>query len=281
MRPFLKWAGSKHAIIETIQGVIAPFTGVKRLVEPFVGSGAVFLNTTYPNYLLTDNNTDLIQLYQTLQSHGAAFIAYSKTFFTADGNQAEAYYDHRTQFNETTDPVLKSALFLYLNRHGYNGLCRYNQKGHYNVPFGRYEKPYFPEREMMAFYQKSAQACFMAIDFEQLEPSILPGDIVYCDPPYVPLSQTANFTSYAAGGFSLTQQEQLVSFAKTLMEKGAVVLISNHNTPWTQALYRSAVLTELDVRRTISCQGAQRKKAQELLALFYDPLTFKLLQAAS
>ena len=133
MKPFLKWAGNKYQIITRIQALLP--CG-KRLIEPFVGSGAVFLNTDYPSYELSDCNGDLIALYQHVQREGDAFIDYCQTFFTEENNTPEAYYAFRAKFNTTGDVRLKSALFVYFNKHGYNGLCRYNASGGFNVPFG-------------------------------------------------------------------------------------------------------------------------------------------------
>ena len=158
MKPFIKWAGGKHRLVPQIQALLP--TG-QRLVEPFVGSGAVWLNTSYPEARLADANRDLILLYQTLQQHGATFIDYCRQLFVNENNDAERYYGLRDRFNGSRDPWEKSALFLYLNRHGYNGLCRYNASGGFNVPFGRYRHPYFPQEEMSYFYQKSQSAQFI------------------------------------------------------------------------------------------------------------------------
>lgn len=268
VKPFLKWAGNKYQIIRSILAVLETVPASARLVEPFVGSGAVFLNTDFRQNLLGDNNSDLINLYQTLQREGDAFIDYCRTFFVPENNTADQFYAFRTLFNQTTDKHLRAALFLYLNRHCFNGLCRYNSQGEFNVPFGRYKKPYFPQGEMAAFLQKAPQAVFLHDSFEILMQMVCPGDVVYCDPPYVPLSRTAQFTSYSAGGFSLDQQERLARLAVDAAQRGAYVLISNHNTPLTQSLYQGATIYELSVQRFISCNGANRGKAKELLALF-------------
>ena len=145
-RPFLKWAGSKYRIIDHIQGMLPEG---ERLVEPFAGSGAVFLNTDYNRYLLADNNADLISLYQILSSQGEVFIELCSRLFRDTTNKEAYYYRRRDEFNKTRNAERKAALFIYLNRHGYNGLCRYNSKGGFNVPFGRYKKPYFPADEMV------------------------------------------------------------------------------------------------------------------------------------
>ncbi len=116
------------------------------LLEPFVGAGSVFLNTDYDAYVLNDINPDLICLYNHLKLTPDSFIAEARKLFVAEHNHKAAYYRLRTQFNQTETTFERALLFLFLNRHGFNGLCRYNKKGGFNVPFGSYKKPYFPEK---------------------------------------------------------------------------------------------------------------------------------------
>lgn len=265
MKPFLKWAGNKYQIVERIKAVLPPG---KRLIEPFVGSGAVFLNTDYPSYLLADANADLINLYQQLQASGQEFIDYCRTFFAAENNRPERYYELRHRFNGTRNLVEKAALFVYLNKHCYNGLCRYNTKGRFNVPFGRYTKPYFPEKEMYNFYVKSTHATFVSADFASMMRSATSGDIVYCDPPYVPLSQTAKFTSYSPQRFAVEEQKQLAKLATDLASRGVPVVISNHYTDSTSQWYQNATVVTLEVQRYISRDGSSRVKVAEILAKF-------------
>lgn len=265
MKPFLKWAGGKYRIVEAIRRRLP---SGRRLVEPFAGSAAVFLNTDYTEYLLSDINPDLIHVYRTLQLHGDHFIDYCKMLFTPENNTPERYYALREEFNTTQDGWRKAALFVYLNRHGYNGLCRYNASGQFNVPFGRYKRPYFPEIEMRYFARKAQRATFICGDFRDVMRATQPGDVVYCDPPYVPLSATANFTDYAAGGFGVKDQEDLSRLAQELSERGVPVLISNHATEFTNAAYAMADVEYLEVRRFISCDGDNRGTAPEVLALF-------------
>ncbi len=265
-RSFLKWPGGKFRIIDKIQQALPEG---KLLVEPFVGGAAVFLNTNYEKYILNDANADLITLYKTLQEHGNEFIKYCHSFFNAKNNKSIQYYRFRNKFNSTDDIEEKSALFLYLNRHGYNGLCRYNRgKGEFNVPFGRYVKPYFPEKEMMFFYKKSKKAKFVCEDFKKTMQRAKKGHIIYCDPPYVPLTETANFTAYQPNGFNLEEQKQLALIAENLSDKGIPVLLSNHSTAFTKKIYKGASFTEFQVSRFISCKAAKRRKVKELLALY-------------
>lgn len=265
MKPFLKWAGNKYKIVARIKELLPPG---QRLVEPFVGSAALFLNTDYPAYLLTDANADLINLYRHLQTEGQDFIEYCRPFFTPENNQKERYYQLRHEFNTTENGRLKSALFLYMNKHGYNGLCRYNGKGGFNVPFGLYKRPYFPETEMRHFQQKAQQATFQQASFASVMAACQPGDIVYCDPPYVPLSSTANFTSYSTNGFGWAEQTELVHQAEQLARRGIPVIISNHDTVAVRQAYEQAEIESFEVRRFISCNGSKRNKTAEILALF-------------
>lgn len=265
-KPFLKWAGNKYRLMDKINFLLPDG---KRLIEPFAGSAAVFLNTDYKDYLLSDSNADLINLYNLLKEQGEGFIKYCKPYFNKKYNNEEAYYELRRQFNNCRSIQKKSALFLYLNRHGYNGLCRYNLKGGYNVPFGRYKNPYFPENEMLAFALKAKNATFIQEDFSVVMSQAKKGDVIYCDPPYAPLSSSANFTQYSAGGFNLQQQELLASIAAQKSLRGIPVLISNHNTLFTLKTYNQAQkITKFKVQRYISCHGNNRNKAGELLALF-------------
>ncbi|VAW97307.1 Methyl-directed repair DNA adenine methylase [hydrothermal vent metagenome] len=265
-RPFLKWAGNKYHVLSHIEEILPHG---KRLIEPFAGSAAVFLNTNYSRYIIADNNSDLINLYNFLKEDGADFIKKCRRMFTARNNNEALYYKYREEFNRSKNIERKAILFLYFNRHGYNGLCRYNLKGGFNVPFGRYTNPYFPEKEMLFFHKKSQKALFKHADFSNIMNKARSGDVIYCDPPYVPLSKSANFTSYSTNGFKNTQQIQLAEIAKQLSNKGISVLISNHNTSFTQQSYSSALaIKQFNVRRFISCKGSQRNKVAELLALF-------------
>ena len=269
MKPFLKWAGGKMRLVTRIKAVLP--TG-RRLVEPFVGSGALFLNTEYADYLLADANRDLINCYQQLQRGGTAFIDLCASYFTPANNQPDAYYALRTHFNATGDAVEKAAIFVYLNRHGYNGLCRYNGSGGFNVPFGRYARPYFPRNEMVFFWQKAVRCEFVVADFVTTLQATTPGDVVYCDPPYVPLSATAHFTSYSADGFSLESQRRLAQAAEAAARRGVPVVISNHDLPFTRELYAGAAAHKFfTVQRNISCDRQRRTAAAEMLAVFTLP----------
>lgn len=265
MKPFLKWAGNKYRIVERIKQALP---SGNRLIEPFTGSGALFLNTEYSSYYLGDANFDLITLFQTLQSNKESFIEDCRAYFEPSKNNAEVFYACRDIFNTTTDLYLKSLLFVYLNRHCFNGLCRYNASGGFNTPFGQYKKAYFPEKEMRYFGEKAQNAVFTHSDFVTTMQNAKPGDVIYCDPPYVPLSKTANFTAFSTGGFGAEQQMLLANTAIECAARGVKVIVSNHDTEFTREAYSQAEITAFDVQRFISSKGDNRGKAQELLAVF-------------
>ncbi|MET1256899.1 Dam family site-specific DNA-(adenine-N6)-methyltransferase [Aliikangiella maris] len=263
-RPFLKWAGGKYRLLEKL----TPHLAGKKLIEPFVGSGAVFLNLNFERYLLGDINPDLINLYQCLKKERGQFIRYARSFFIPENNSQAAYLAFRSEFNGDVKGRRRAALFIYLNRHGYNGLCRYNQSGGFNVPFGRYAKPYFPEKEMQHFIKMAKNAMFVCGDYAALMNRARQGDIVYCDPPYVPLSVTASFTSYSKHTFCLNTQANLAAKSAHLANRGVKVVISNHDNEFTRFIYRDAKIESFKVQRFISCAGHNRTSARELIAVY-------------
>lgn len=268
LKPIFKWPGGKFRLLDAILPMLPPG---RRLVEPFVGSGAVFLNADYPAYLLADINPDLIGFYQALAERGDGLIEECRRLFSPDGNQSDTYYQRRDSFNALAAGAKRAALFLYLNRHGYNGLIRYNARGEFNVPFGRYLKPYFPEAEMLAFLDKTRRRKveFLAADFRDAFKRVRKGDVVYCDPPYIPLSATANFTSYSASAFGPDEQKELAKRLEAVAAKGATAVVSNHDSAEARALYAGAARTrQVEVRRFISCNGDKRDAVRELLAVY-------------
>ena len=223
-KPFLKWAGGKSKLVPFIQ---AQLPHAKRLIEPFAGSASVSLALEFDAYLLNDCNADLIGLYQTIKQEKQGFIDYAQSFFTPENNQEAAFYHLREQFNHSKNIAERAALLIYLNRHAFNGLCRYNSKGEFNVPFGRYKSPYFPAAEMRGFIAKSARIELMCGDFQAALAQATADDAIYCDPPYVPLNETASFTAVSHGKIkfaccnplSRRQKFVVVSFYPTTIPK--------------------------------------------------------------
>jgi DNA adenine methylase len=266
-RAFLKWAGGKYPLIEEIKRHLP---AGDCLIEPFVGAGSVFLNTDYDAYVLADINSDLINLYNIVKTRTDDFVRDARLLFSETYNNAEAFYALRTAFNRSCDPYERATLFLYLNRHCYNGLCRYNLSGEFNVPFGRYKRPYFPHDELYWFAEKARNATFVCETYQQTLTNAAPGAVVYCDPPYAPLSATSNFTAYHTNGFGMADQQELARLATLLSaERRIPVLISNHDTALTRDWYQQAAeMHVVQVRRTISSNAFGRSKVDELLALY-------------
>lgn len=259
MNSIFKWAGGKKDALKYIS--IFFDKSKKRLVEPFVGGGSVFMNLEYDSYLLADINPDLINFYKRLQIEKQDFLNLCKNYFNEEFNNKETYISLRKEFNKTK----KEELFLYLNRHCYNGLCRYNLKKEFNVPFGKYKNPYFPEQEMKFFIKNRAQKCeFICKDFKEVFKMIKENDIVYADSPYLPLSKTADFTTYYGLKFTHQDHSNLATLAQ---ECQAQILLSNHATIDAKKLYKNAnKLFEYSLNRKISCKN--RNKANELLVIF-------------
>ena len=234
-----------------------------------MGAGSVFLNTDYDAYILADINSDLINLYNIVKLRTDDFVRDARTFFADEFNNSDQFYLLREEFNTSTEPYRRALLFLYLNRHCYNGLCRYNLRGEFNVPFGRYKKPYFPEEELYWFAEKSRNATFVCEHYRDTMARAAAGAVVYCDPPYAPLSATANFTAYHTNSFSIADQQSLAHLAHQLsVESRVPVLISNHDTELTRDWYQHAALYVVKARRTISRNILGRSKVNELLALY-------------
>ncbi|AWX13326.1 DNA adenine methylase [Mergibacter septicus] len=268
-RSFLKWAGGKFRLIDEIIRLL-PKKKKGCLIEPFVGAGSVFLNTDFEHYILADINPDLINLFNIIKLHSEDYIEESKKLFQhPQANSRQYYYDLRTEFNDTDNLFRKAIIFLYLNRFGFNGLCRYNSNNQFNVPFGSYQRHYFPEKELYFFAEKAQKAEFICASFEKTLELADEHTVVYCDPPYAPLIQDTNFTSYAGNEFGLEQQQHLAELARKIaIQNASTVLISNHDTPFTRSLYVGAKLRKIKVQRSISHNAKQRVKVNELIAIF-------------
>ncbi len=270
-RPFLKWAGGKFLLTDKINNLLPEGDC---LIEPFVGAGSVFLNTgdKYKRFILNDINPDLINLYNLIKSKPELLIEELLLLFSGQYNFEEAYYELRKEFNESNDTLKRSSLFVYLNRHGYNGLCRYNRSGGFNVPFGRYKKSSLSFDNIKFFADRAQKAKFTCLNYTELFKKAKAGSVIYCDPPYVDISagSAPSFTAYSQKQFSDTDQQNLAQLAiKSVVKKQVPVLISNHDTPFTREIYKDASFHEYcQVRRYISRDINKRKQVKEVFALF-------------
>lgn len=279
-KSFLKWAGGKSQSIDLLQKKIYqvdfsvfphPTSMTGTFIEPFVGSGVVFMNIEACDYIINDVNDDLTNLYRILKTDGLSFIEECEYLFQEQNNTQEQFSQLRHTFNSLNGKKgqerLRASLFLYLNRHCFNGLCRYNKSGEFNVPYGKYEKVYFPKKELQVAIDKLKRVTIFNESYEKVFLHAKVGDVIYCDPPYVPLSNTASFTDYAKTGFSMDQQKLLAKLAE---EAPCLTLISNHDNDITRELYNNAdeIITK-EVSRFISASSDSRKPVTELLAIYH------------
>jgi DNA adenine methylase len=266
-----------------------------RYIEPFFGSGAVFFDLYGTGRLhdreavLIDSNADLIGCYDTVRTRADEVAGELDRLATAhaSGGAAQYYMVRDEQFNPMRDrmrggdgriaytPQL-AAMLIYLNRTGFNGLYRVNSRGEFNVPAGRYDRPKIADRAKLARVAEAlagAQVTLTCGSFESVENIAAPGDFIYFDPPYAPISRTSNFTSYTGSGFNAQDQERLQRLVVRLAGRGCFVLLSNSTADEIDALYdgnaeaRAAGLRAVRVpaRRAINSNSARRGTIEEYL----------------
>ncbi|HDL3588230.1 TPA: Dam family site-specific DNA-(adenine-N6)-methyltransferase [Escherichia coli] len=267
-RPIFKWVGGKFSELPT---VLEHLPHGKRLIEPFVGGGSVFTNAGFRHNLLNDINGDLINFYQTLQREGHSLVTLSYSFFQ-NYNNADAYLEVREAFNRGKyDQLHHAAAFLYLNRHCFNGVTRYNQNGEFNVGYGKYKAPYFPHAEMEAFLADDVlkNTSFVSGDFAGVIEAAGEGDVIFCDPPYEPLPDTEGFTSYSGNSFRFDEQKRLVSLLVEAHQRGAKVVITNSGAPNIRELYEGNgfKVHHMAARRSVSCKASTRVVANDIIAI--------------
>jgi len=252
LRPPLKWAGGKRWLIPKLEKIWKKHSD-RRLVEPFCGGLSVALGLQAEKALLNDVNFAVINFYQQIQQGLKLDIDLE--------NDEAAYYRHRTEFNRLNQlggsDCKVAQLFYYLNRTGYNGLCRFNKSGGYNVPFGRYKKINY-QTDFIKYQSVLSSWEFSNKDFSEM--TLNDTDFIYADPPYdVPFHQ------YAQRGFNWDDQVRLAKWLA--VHKGPVVL-SNQATPRIIELYKELgfKLSYLDAPRRISCKASGRKAVKEVIA---------------
>lgn len=250
--PPLKWAGGKRWLVPTLQRLWQPHRR-RRLVEPFVGGLAVALGLAPRRALLNDTNPHLINFYRWLQ-RGLVIDLELR-------NERELFYAHRHRFNALIqagehESREAAALFYYLNRTCFNGLCRFNRRGAYNVPFGRYRAINYT-RDFRPYRRALRRWTFTSGDFVAIR--LDPDDLIYADPPY-----DVEFTAYTAGGFGWDDQVRL---AEWLAVHRGPVIASNQATDRILDLYGRLgfQITTLEAPRMIACNG-DRRPALEILA---------------
>lgn len=265
-RPFLKWVGGKTQLFSRISELL-PKT-IKTYYEPFVGGGAVFWNLAaqgrFERAVLSDFNEELVTTYKAIQSNPEELIAELKKY-----QYEKAFFEEmRKKKLSSLEYINVAARMIYLNKTCFNGLYRVNKKGGFNSPFGRYTNPTICDEENLRACHKVLQSTKLwCRSFEAVALDAEPGDTVYFDPPYIPLSKTANFTSYQAGGFGLKEQENLARVFRGLAESGVHVVLSNSDTPTTREIYAGWEIHTVPAKRNINSKATSRGVVNEVLVV--------------
>jgi DNA adenine methylase len=266
--PFLKWAGGKRQLVERILA-FAP-DGIETYYEPFLGGGAVFFamagRRLFRRAIVGDANQELVLCYQAIQSQVERVIRALRL------HRYEERYYYRVRDLEPgeLDAPARAARLIYLNRCGYNGLYRVNRRGRFNVPFGRYTRPLIcDEGRLRAAAAALRDVQIRSGDFEDRMLEATATDFVYLDPPYVPLSKTSSFTSYAQRHFGEEEQARLAKALRALGERGVPALLSNSDCDLTRKLYRGLPKRKVPVRRAINSVATGRGAVRELLVKSY------------
>lgn len=272
--PLLKWAGGKTTLIPAIVKNLPPT--FRTYYEPFAGGAALFFHLAPARALLGDANQALMETYTIVRRDTEAVIRRLRILegkhAWSDVRQEEDdhfYYQVRDRWNherQTMSHVHRAAAMLYLNRTCWNGLWRVNRAGEFNVPKGRYKAPAICD-------PKRVRACARALEgvglyhagWQWSLRSVVAGDLVYLDPPYVPVSATSDFTAYTESGFTRADQAELAEAARELVARGAWVVASNSNTKLVRQLYKGFGQVRVKARRNINSNAERRGPVDELL----------------
>ena len=298
-KPFLKWAGGKGQLLEQIERFLPKDLSqgsLTRYMEPFVGSGAVFLSIAqkYPvaDFFISDINKELILAYQTIQKDVGRLIdilseIQSKYLSLTEGDRQEYYYYIRSQFNSQSPTINfqsyssawleRTAQIIFLNKTCFNGLFRVNSKGEFNVPMGRYKKPLICHADNLKLIGKILQRTqIYQGDFTQCQAWVDSQTFVYFDPPYRPISTTSNFTAYAKNSFDDSEQLRLRDFFINLDQKGAKLMLSNSDPKnedpqddFFELAYQGYRIERVKASRSINSNAQKRGKINEILILNY------------
>lgn len=240
---------------------------VNFLIEPFVGGGAVYFNLNPPSAILIDTNEELINFYKVVKNNLELLLSESR----CHQNTEEYYYRIRALDVSLLNNVERASRFLYLNKTAYNGLWRVNRKGLHNAPFGRYKNPKIVDeqnlRKVSAFLQSAE---IRQGDFSSVLDLAKPNFFVYMDPPYHPLSETSNFTSYTANSFNMADQRRLSEVFHELDRCGCDVMLSNSDTPFISDLYKDYDIKKVTANRRINCRAEGRGLITELVIRNYS-----------
>lgn len=290
-QPILKWAGGKRQLLDELYNRFPK--QYNHYHEPFFGGGALFFDLEPEDGTINDTNPRLMSFYRQIRDHPDEVIQHLRTYrdpeaepdpeqeFSEemrDGREVKNYYyQQRELFNkrpndEPFNEVEEAALLLYLNRTCFNGLYRENSDGEFNVPIGSYANPewVFPNRIREAIKVLKDTEIYQT-DFNYILDVAEPGDVAYCDPPYEPLSRTADFTSYSAEGFGREDQKRLLRAAQDLNEQGVWVIMSNSGVLHDKYLEAGFHVDIVMANRAINRNGEDRGEVEEIIATNVSP----------
>lgn len=274
LKPIVKWAGGKTQLIDDIEKLL-PNT-FNQYFEPFVGGGALLFNLKPPKVVLNDFNSELIKTYTCFKDK-KSFDVLIDVLERHEQQHSEEYYleirklDRSERFNELTKEEI-AGRFLYLNKACFNGLYRVNSKGYFNVPSAKREKvKIFDENNFSALFEyfNNNDIQILNTDFEEAVNDAKKGDLVYFDPPYDTYDDKDSFTSYSKNGFGKDEQLRLANVFKRLDKKGVKLMLSNHNTPYINELYKDFKITIVLAKRMINSKANGRGNVEEVIVTNY------------
>ncbi len=270
-KPFLKWAGGKTQLLQKFEEHFP--CGFNKYIEPFVGGGAVFFHLFNTARLSCDNkailidlNTDLINCYRVIKRHVNELVRVLQD--EKYENDSDCYYAIRAE--RPTDRIQRAARIIYLNKTCFNGLYRVNSRGGFNVPFGRYKNPNLcDENNLRAVSESLRNIRIKRGNFGKCLEFAEANDFIYFDPPYHPLSETSNFTSYTQNSFDENDQRKLYEVFDELSERGCRVMLSNSNTEFIKELYDKYNVNRVFAKRSINSKSSGRGNVTELVIKNY------------
>jgi DNA adenine methylase len=271
--PIIKWAGGKSRLLGQLLPMLPKGAELMRHVEPFIGGGAMFFARAPQRALLCDVNPALINVYESVRDRVEELITELEQLAAShEADDSRAYYRVRERYNRSRSlsSTERAAAFVYLNKTCFNGLHRVNRRGEFNVPAGRYKNPRIVDPEQMRNASRALKHAELRLGgFEHLLSTARPGDFIYFDPPYEPVSTTASFTAYAQDGFRREDQMRLRDVFAALDKRGCKLMLSNSDVPFIRDLYKAFKLDTVLAPRAINRDATKRGNVTELLVRNY------------
>lgn len=270
--PVLKWSGGKTQLMEQLTPLM-PNEEITTYCEPFLGGGAMLFSIQPGVAHVNDINAGLMNVYNVIKHFPEALIAELSGY----ENTVEFYYkirglDRDAERFAALSAVKQAARFMYLNKTCFNGLYRENRQGQFNVSYGKYKNPDFVNAKRIravSQYFNAANIYFTSVDFSEVLKTLSEGSFVYLDPPYDPVSETANFTGYTRYGFTRDDHIRLKQCCDEMTARGIKFMLSNSNTDFIRQLYAGYNIIEVSARRAINCNGCGRGRIIELIIRNY------------